>query len=58
MNDNVRRKIIQIAVQDGGVLFALCDDGTIWRRPAAAPGRPAGRWEQVELPPELDPSQQ
>jgi hypothetical protein len=55
---NGRRKIIQIDVQAAsGVIFALCDDGTIWRRVASAPGRPAGRWEQVELPPELDPSQ-
>lgn len=34
------RKVIQIVAVDGDVIYALCDDGTIWRYDGA-------KWKQV-----------
>lgn len=49
-----KRKIVQIAAATGGdggeqwpVLYALCDDGTVWRKPL-----PGSLWEKVSAIPQ------
>jgi hypothetical protein len=57
MNDDTRRKIIQIAPSDVRHLYVLCDDGTLWVHELATPAHRVGQWRQIELPPELEPLQ-
>ena len=51
----MRTKVIQIAVSSHNMkpekLFALCDDGSIWK------ASEDGGWDRVQLPPNCEPEE-